>query len=288
MGFHLGISRSPVFHWEGTKFWARRLFLPWLQHCLMLGWCFLMLRFSLLIYKMRDLYFSWYFTGCFQLWYPVVCSHRHYLLDKLDHSCLARNHLPAKCVAFGGMLFFWRAAVSEWLMDLIKEAVNTAHEDMTMSKKKNYFWKLSRKWMGLSAWIRKSFRMPAPMIGVSLRKNRLCSGRGGRVCVLQRKWAVLHCSAHVGEIPAVILATFMTLGHSASGSNSLLIWKMGLKTDAHGDHRISGKVNRMVLEIWQVLQKLFFKRVHSKLKREHWSKLWVLIPALPVTLGRIT
>lgn len=38
----------------------------------------------------------------------------------------------------------------------------------------------------------------------------------------QGKWTALDCSAHGGVFPALILTTFMTLGNSASGSNSWL------------------------------------------------------------------
>lgn len=84
----------------------------------------------------------------------------------------------------------------------------------------------------------------------------------------------------MGEIPALSLTTFMTLGNSTFGSHSLLIGKMGLETDACKDHRNSGA--------WNGFQNLagfanaIFKGVHGERKRGLWSKLWVLIPALAI------
>lgn len=70
----------------------------------------------------------------------------------------------------------------------------------------------------------------------------------------------------MGEIPALSLTTFMTLGTSTFGSRSLLIGKMGLETDARKDHRNSGA--------WNGFQNVacfangICKEVHGKRKRE--------------------
>lgn len=60
MESHFVILRSPVFTRNSPEFWVRRSFQPWLLHHLMWDWSFLILRFSVSLRKVSNLYFSWF------------------------------------------------------------------------------------------------------------------------------------------------------------------------------------------------------------------------------------
>ena len=149
-------------------------------------------------------------------------------------------------------------------MDLIKEAVNTASWRYDCVKEEELFQKSPPQEMnGIVCLSQKELQNACPS-DWGFFEEQQALGEVAKRGLPQSKWADLDFSAHGGEIPALILTTFMTLGNSASGSNSLLNWKMGLKTDAHKDHRNWGQVHGMVLEIWQVLQMLFLKECMVK------------------------
>lgn len=84
----------------------------------------------------------------------------------------------------------------------------------------------------------------------------------------------------MGEIPALLPTTFMTLGtsvsHLKSGPKNMLM------------KITETQVNWMVFKIVTGFANVIFKGGCGKMKRDFWRKMCVSIPVLPVTLDKST
>lgn len=109
---HNGISslavEIPNIRWKTTKFWLGRSFWPWLQWCLtwaVPSWYWGSVSPSIQ-WGIRN--FLWFQSP---LPAPILCALLVFacLLDGLDLSGLAQNHLAAKCVALEACCF-WKGS----------------------------------------------------------------------------------------------------------------------------------------------------------------------------------
>ena len=107
----------------------------------------------------------------------------HNLLDGLDQFGLTQNHLAVKCMVLEAhcfCLFFVLKGSCVWIANGFNQRVSKCCLlKIWWCKRKRIISESSNhgNWMELSVWDRRDHRMPAPVIGVSLRSNRFWEKR---------------------------------------------------------------------------------------------------------------